>query len=396
MKIFEILFLLNWLFPIFTGSFAMALDSGEEVIQKSNTKYLSGRVHAMLAERLTGVTRCSLSTQNELLSHFNTFPKYTEDKTILEDLVSFYHKTYQQADFCLKSLNAGEIHFHNLERNRFSAYYSLAHKACRTASDINRNYDGVICTTRFSQVLLDLNPHCISTQVPFDPKYHDSFICMAGDILIGKKLYEFFQNPYDQFFEIKEFLHRYWDLAHQALASNSEIEMYDIFNVGKSDTYETRLRFLSVMTFLLASTKSTSPYIKGFQDFIWRTHVLKTGNAKEAVDLFIKFRGITDEFKTVNGLLMEKKAKITVIKQDIRTVNRHNMMASFLACNYRDHSQAIRKILPLAMGYAYESYDFISHLKEHISLEQSLGNFKTDVRRYSVGVNTGERFCSFR
>ncbi|OYZ10662.1 MAG: hypothetical protein B7Y39_19980 [Bdellovibrio sp. 28-41-41] len=85
-----------------------------------------------------------------------------------------------------------------------------------------------------------------------------------------------------------------------------------------------------------------------------------------------------------------------VLKQDITDINRHNLMASFLACNYRDSGVTIRKILPMTLGYAYESLDFISHLKEHDTLEQAIGNFKTDTNRYDTGVNIGERFCSFR
>lgn len=395
MKVYKLLFLKSWLLVTMFCSLSFAQSSAEEVLQKSNVKYLSGRVYAMLAERLLGVTRCSFAIQNDLLTSFKKFPKYTEDQAVLEDLISLYYKTYQVGGNCQISMNSGENTFHDRERTKFSGYFSVARKLCNALPSIDRNYNDVACESQLSQILSDLNPHCISTQVPFDPKYHDSFICMAGDILIGKKLYEFFPDPYDQFTEIKSFLLSYWNKAHQALTTNTTLELYSVFKDDKTDSYRTRLRFLSVMTFLLASTKSTSPYIKGFQDYIWRTHVLKTGNAKEAVDLFVKFRSITDEFKTIHTIIEQKKIKVNVLGQDMRAINRHNMMAMFLACNYQGQAKIIRKGLPLASGYAYESFDFLSHIKEHDTFEQALENFKTDTNRYDTGVSIGEKFCSF-
>ncbi|MCB0369498.1 MAG: hypothetical protein KDD45_08620, partial [Bdellovibrionales bacterium] len=44
------------------------------------------------------------------------------------------------------------------------------------------------------------------------------------------------------------------------------------------------------------------------------------------------------------------------------------------------------------LGYAYESLDFISHLKEGDTLKESIQNFKTDTRRYKLGVKLGYAF----
>jgi hypothetical protein len=217
---------------------------------------------------------------------------------------------------------------------------------------------------------------------------------MVGDILIGKLLSEFFADPADQVLEIKTFFRHYWNQSQLLPIGGQTLELYSIFKKDKTDDYQTRHRFLAIMTFLLASTKSTSPYIKGFQDNIWRSYLLKTGDAKKSVALFNDFRGITDEFKTIHNIILSKKSPVTMLNQDIRHINRHNSMAMFLSCHYIKKGKAARRALPVALGYAYESFDFHSHLKDGDTFKQAKENFATDTKRYRTGVKAGEQFCS--
>jgi hypothetical protein len=400
MKTLKYLFFQSWLLLLLVGvSFPAQSQTKEEIIiQNSNIKFLSGRVYAMLNSRIQGVADCDVATQNSFLSEFKTLPKFTEDKNVLERAVSLYYKSYQKSGKCQISLNAAEMRFHSSERKMFvfSAYYKSVRPACNFPLSVEMAYNDVPCADELSQILSDLNPHCISTQVPFDPKFFDSFICMVGDIMIGKFLYGTFPNPKDQLTEIKTFLHSYWNQSHSDNTQGKKTELYDVFGIGKLDDYKTRARFLGVMTFLLASTKSTSPYIKGFQDYIWRRHVLKTGDAKTAVELFLGFRSITDEFKHVNSIILSKKFKITLLNQDVNDLNRHNIMAMFLSCHYVTKSKKVRKGLPLALGYSYEAMDFISHIvKDGDTFKQATENFSQDTNRYDMGVEIGVTFCTF-
>jgi hypothetical protein len=77
--------------------------------------------------------------------------------------------------------------------------------------------------------------------------------------------------------------------------------------------------------------------------------------------------------------------------------NRHDYMAAYLACHYRQENRLIRESLPILLGYAYESFDFKSHMiDDHDSFKAAKENFVTDTTRYRTGTYWGYQFCEMK
>lgn len=383
--------ILGWLL-LFFCSLSFAEKTSIEILSENNYKVLSGRVYAMLSYRFQKLNLCSLNYHRSFYDQYKNLKKYTDSPDEAAKYLQLYYDSYQVDKDCKKVLDEGELMFHRMERRNFSSFYLTVDKSCSSKKSSDFVYEGSNCKNELRKVLQDLNPHCISTQIDYNQKYKDSFECMVGDYLIGKILYHSFSTPEEYIKHTKEFFLNYWNLSYSE--QSKPIELYDIYKLNQSDTLPVRKTFLATITMLLASTQSLSPYIKGFHDYFWRRKLFDSHNALASVQLFNSSKLLVDEFGTIHRLIQSKQKNILFLGQPINALNRHNYMATFLTCQYRDQPEPIKKGLPLLLGYAYESLDFISHIiKEGDTLEQATDNFTVDTNRYKLGVKLGDTFC---
>lgn len=386
---------LGWLFFIlFTSFSSLAARPAEEVLSESNYKVLSGRIYIMLKYRLQGLNSCDFENHNELYHAFKKLSVYSEKKEDVLRYLDLYYQSYKTTDACKKSLDLEELKFHTKEREKFKSFYFFIDSLCEKDKSANAIYEARTCKSELKRILTELNPHCISTQVDYDKKFHDNFECMVGDILIGRYLYTN-SVPTESFItDTKQFFLNYWNISHSKSAESDGIELYSIYKMDKVDSIELRKKFLATITMLFTSTHSLSPYLKGFQDYFWRRKLFETGESEKALEIYNSARMLIDEFRTINRIILSKKTKVTILEQPISDLNRHNFMAMFLTCHYNKQPNYIKKGLPLMLGYAYESLDFGSHLKEGDTLKLAVENFKVDTDRYKLGVKLGVSFCS--
>lgn len=382
---------LGW-FLLFSTSISFAEKSSVEILSENNYKVLSGRVYAILSYRFQKLDECPRETHQNLYDRYQKLAKYTDSKDEAVKYLQLYHDSYQTDGNCKKALDQGELMFHHMERKKFSSFYFFIDKLCSKENSSEFIYEGKDCKTELKKVLQDLNPHCISTQIDYNKKYQDNFECMVGDYLIGKILYHSYATPEEFVSKTKEFFLNYWNISFTQ--TSSPIELFNVYTLKQPDSLAIRKTFLATMTMLLASTQSLSPYIKGFHDYFWRKKLFESHDAVAAIELFNSAKLLVDEFKTIHPVIQSKQKSILFLGQPTSALNRHNYMATFLTCQYSDQPDSIRKGLPLLLGYAYESLDFISHLKEGDTLKIAADNFREDTNRYKLGVKLGYSFCS--
>lgn len=384
--------LLGW-FLFFVPHILLAEKSSIEILSENNYKVLSGRVYSMLTYRFQNLTACNSKTHSQLYSRYISLSKYTDSKEETSAYLQLYYDSYQVSSSCKAALDKAELAFHQMERKKFSSFYFFIDKFCSSPSAADYVYEGKNCKTELTKILQDLNPHCISTQISYDKKYHDNFECMVGDYLIGRFLYHSYSTPEEFITKSKEFFINYWELSYKK--RNSErLEIYSTFLNNQKDTLHLRETFLATITMLLSSTQSLSPYIKGFHDYFWRRKLFDTQNPILAVEIFNSVKLLVDEFRTINRIIQEKNKNIFWGNQPMSALNRHNYMSAFLACHYQHQPKTIQKGLPLMLGYAYESLDFIDHIKnDGDSFKIAYENFRVDTNRYKSGVKSGYTFC---
>lgn len=362
-------------------------------LTQQNYRVLSGRIHKILEYRFSNLNQCSNSKINTLNSQFRSLPAYShEQKQVLKHL-SIYFESYQVEINCLKSLNSNEYQFYTLERSKFKLVQNFISTFCAEKDSTNAFVNDKKCSSSIEKVIADLDPHCVSVQVPNNDNKYDAFPCMAGDFLGGRNLVS--NTSWQSFLQNNQsFLNTFRALVNDPNSKKTGIDLWEIFKAHRPDSPELREEFLSSLNFYFSSFHSASSYIRGFHDHIWRFILFKTKSAESTLNYFIHSRLLVDEFRTLNTWSDKNQIPLRFSGITMQNKNRHNYMAAFLACHYRDKGFLVRESLPVVLGYAYETFDFKSHyVDENLSFKESKDNFITDTDRYRTGVYWGYRFC---
>ncbi|MEK6774431.1 MAG: hypothetical protein AABY64_10845 [Bdellovibrionota bacterium] len=385
----------RWLFLVLSliilNSKANALSVTEKLTEQ-NYRTLSGRIRAILEVRFQGLSACESKIQNSFQERFNSTHYYSNKKSDVLNVLDLYLDSLRLGKNCRASLDSAEMKFHQLERKKFSAIHASVDLLCNENKSLINPSEKTKCKTAVAEVIRDLDPHCMSVQVPNPKEYYDGLPCLSGDNLIGKFLYDS-KNPDLVESEIRSFVERYKFALQNAEKRKNGIELYNEFLGPQQDTTLNRKRFLAVVALLTSSTSAYGSYIEGYHDEMWRMTLFATQNSEKALDIFNKVRILVDDFRTLREWSIEQKFNITVAAQNIRSINRHDYMSAFLACYYNDRSAIIQKWFPLILGYAYESFDFITHLRQGDTVEEARASFSRDTRRYREGMAWGTAFC---
>lgn len=363
-----------------------------------NYRVLSGRIHKILEYRFSSVNQCSVETQRTLKTRFEKLPLYSDNLEIVLEFLSLYSDSLNVEKNCLITLDKNERGFKNFERQRFSSVHNTLDTICASSKkdNIDTGDTGSIdrnCYFKFQQVFSDLDPHCVSFQVPNFTNSVDPFPCMMADYMIGRSMVS--DTSWEYYIQNTA---RFMDQFREAFARPNiraqGINLWEIFLGSRKDTPALREEFLAQLNFFFSSSQSASSYIRGFHDHIWQFVLRKTKSPSVTLDYFLSTRIKINEFQTVYKWALQNNYPMNIQGIQMAGKNRHNFMAAFLACHYRNENSAFFESLPVLLGYAYETYDFKSHVSDDKdSFEVAKENFITDTNRYRTGVYWGYRFC---
>jgi hypothetical protein len=362
-----------------------------------NQRVLSGRIHKILESRLTGLNSCPANIQSDLETEFKNLPVYSDQREIVLKTLNLYLRSYVAVPIgCQKALNEAEQKFHQQERQKFSSIENVMTRFCKVTESETSVQTERACKLKIQQVFAELDPHCVSRQVPNASNTYDPFPCLAADYLVGKSLVN--DKTWKSFLSLNQgFLINLREALNQPEARTNGVDLLQVYLQDNPDRPDLRENFLAEIDFYLSSFHSASSYIRGFHDHIWSFVLFKTNSAEQALDYFMTSRLIVDQYRTLNRWAEKMHIEFNIHGIEMKKKNRHDYMAAYLACHYRRENRLIRESLPILLGYAYESFDFKSHMiDDHDSFKAAKENFVTDTTRYRTGTYWGYQFCEMK
>lgn len=378
-------------------SFAFAQnqqDTDVVVVAKltaQNHRVLSGRFHKILEFRLRSLSQCDFETHAALDGRFRKLESSSPERAEVAATLQLYLDSYGVSSACRQKLDRAEARFHKAERRVFKPLNGLIAAMC--VSEFGSGMREVDCRSRLLRVFSELDPNCISVQVDNPLGVYDGFPCMAGDYMVGRDL--------SKDTTVQSFVHEtrvFLQAVRLALSDRDlrarGIELYSLYLGRREDSAQLRARFLALITMLNASTHSLTSYTQGHHHHFARETLFKTRSAQSAIDAFVGTRLLTDEYRTLFRWAGDRGVESSILTQKTQDMNRHNYMAAYLACRYREEPKFIRESLPKLLGLAYETFDFASHIREGMSLGEAWAAMKMDIRRYREGVDWGLEFCT--
>ena len=359
-------------------------------------KILTLRVQEMINYRAEGLNNClaankgytQLDHQNykNLISSYRR-GKYATQQEILNKALELLAET-QNHRKCASEIAAADLKLKNIQQKKFKIPMQTAKASCALA--LNRSKT---CLKNVTAILKDLDPFCVTQNSADFFGVKDGNACMAGDRLLGKVLRrknDPTQNKLTQFLDDL-------DLTITKAPKNSNVDMWKVFLMHNQDSAANRKQFLAIMTFFYYGLGSAGGYIDGVADYYWFSGIKE---AKEAEEIFGEFFSVRQKIDRY-GFLIHKKGKALNLRYSFKHValkgmNRHDYMAMFMSCHFKGYGQREAKFIPEILGFGYESLDFVSHIKEDVSIKDSVRNFRTDTSRYTVGSTLGLGFCNYK
>lgn len=360
------------------------------------SKILMMRVQEIITYRKQGLELClkarkGYTTQmhqdftSELRSY--TQGKFRTNQEIVEKALDVLSLT-ENHSHCSEEINAADAKLKSIQQSKFNVPMKTAKALCVLAV-----HKSGTCYKNVSAILTQLDPFCVTQNSEDIFGVKDSNACMAGDRLLGKTLRQKY-DPDQRL--ISNFL-----TSLEAMIGTSKkyatIDLWTLFLKNYADNAYNRKKFLALMAFFYYSLGSAGGYVDGIADHYW-SEAFKDGNHPDKV--FAEFYSMKQKLDWYRTLIRTKaeplKIKFTFNKIATEGLNRHDYMAMFLACHFRPYGNINAKIIPDILGFGYESLDMVSHLKEGVSLKNSINNFNRDTGRYTVGSSIGEAFCALK
>ena len=289
---------------------------------------------------------------------------------------------------CAKLIKAAEESIIEEEREQFrTAEVSLA-----TVGTLTHNDD-------LNFILIELDPRCDKAALPdYKTGHADTNPCTAGYAMVLKRMKDSGKEIFPSYLESAAEIDLYLGQLQAQVSSaplNGEISLLNLNSHNPVGEASLRLRQLSNLAFLFTSYGSRIGMSSPYGDAFWMMPLKGNGSLFSGYAQYFNFMNRKDQFYQILREAKSKKLKIKMSNVIVNEWNRHNYMAAFLACEY--HQRGLGKLahlIPDALGIAYESNDFISHLKDGVSFNNSVQNFKEDTARYREGSAFGEKYCS--
>jgi hypothetical protein len=368
-----------------------AAHAAEDVaaqLQEHRTEVLGGRVFDLAQARLSGLSdkSCSAISPN-LLSRKNRLgslrPK-AESETA--EWLELYNDSKKVNGECKIALDKSEQRFEKSERKSFRALKVMVVPFCATTGP----FLAAKCVAQLKNLVADLDPHCVKASAKTMDGVYSTNPCYAADIMIARKL----RQPRDpRLVEIKEFTDRFSEAIQTAPPGPGQLDLWEVYRNGRASSADLREKFLATITMGLTSSRSSGDHVDGFAEVYWKSALQETNDAYEALTAFQRIKTLVDRIDTLIKWAATEKIELKVGNKSLKGMIRHDYMAAYLGCHYRNASALYHSFLPRLLGDGYESLDFKSHLEEKWTLKQATENFRTDTRRYKTGSAWGFSFC---
>ncbi len=384
-----------FLLPFFLAT-ALAGDTPE--LESYRVRVLYTRVHNVLAHRQAALNECAARAPSSLLFDFNAAlktelarPASQASGESLAELLALMQETlyWQKPERCQNELSKYDGLLWRRERAKFQsgALFVVEGSVCLVGFGLGRGTD---CVKTIQKLRADLDPHC-AVEVAADRNgATETNPCFAGDRMVNQALWQSGHGRDKVFAEIDSFLWSFYHAVEQA-APGAMLDYASFYRLGD------RKLLLGLLAFFSASSTSTSGYVDGFGEHVWREALWRGERPQSIITRYHDLKRRKDLYRDLLAMSAKKSLRLTLAgtATDLTEANRHDFMAAFLACHYRASGQvAASKLLPRFLGYGYESLDFVSHIKNGVSLSRSLDNFDEDTDRYSRATRWGSRYCS--
>lgn len=248
----------------------------------------------------------------------------------------------------------------------------------------------VPCQIIMQKIFTDLEPRCNKVSIAnLDTGYIDANPCYAGGKLAINSLPK---NSWGRNKTIDIFLTNLWSQVQKS-ESNDQIDLYEVY--GHSLNQANPKEFLAIMTFLLTAKNIGAGTIDDFTSYRFSQLMKQRTKANIVLAELVEMKEIKNSYVAIQKWANQKKITFKIKEQKIKADDRHRMMGIFLACHFNNKLGASvpTQMFPILLGVAYESMDFISHMKEGTSFKKSMENFLQDVNKYKEAAFFAQKFC---
>ncbi|QLY24245.1 hypothetical protein [Bdellovibrio sp. KM01] len=233
----------------------------------------------------------------------------------------------------------------------------------------------------------ELSPACfpVASKGSFQEKENNA--CFAGDRMIMKDLE---QQSLSVHADTLKFANELFLTANTAKSQDS-IDLFNVYlKVARPDV---KKMFTLLAAFSTSGNSGLTGWLQGVED----AALVKDLNdrALSATEVYSNFKFLQAakmSYQVFRQISDEKKLKLTLFGNSFDKWNRHNVIAAYLGCREQGaEEQVVANVSRIGLGY--ESKDFIAHLRQGISWNSSVANFKQDTQRYRDGALLGYQAC---
>lgn len=363
-------------------TFILVMSSAfADKVEEFQSKILYKRVREVLDYRVNELRSCRSVDQHFINDYQNALKtKYSSQGERLETFLNLLGET-QRFSGCAAAIQTGDKKLNDLQRRKLKLPMAAAKAVCLT----NRK-----CLDRVNLIIKELDPFCATQNSPNLFGNQDPNPCMAGDRLLGKTIRR--SNDPGQNFMGKFLFTLEGKL--KAAKVGAKIDLWSHYLTLAKDTPVGRKKFLALMTFFYYSLGTAGGYIDGIGDWMWWSPFNEFETPASVFREFYSSRQKADWYRNLTKIRDSKNITLLMNGRNVQAMNRHDFMATFLACHYKEQGELISKLLPNFLGFGYESLDFVSHIKGKVKLSVSIDNFTRDTSRYVEGTRWGRAFCA--
>ncbi|MBC7690794.1 MAG: hypothetical protein H7222_03425 [Methylotenera sp.] len=381
--------LINFATPLAHAEAAIPEAAVRTGIEDYRRSILFARVARIVEARERALQECRATVpESALISEIETLhsaakdfgSRGTEGLLALMKAYALTSKIKQSKSSCGKKISEADLNLLENDRKKFSGL--------RTAARLLTPSQFQIAPSEW--LFMELDPWCASDVQPNYNGERDGNPCFAGEHPILGALRDPANRKtatyFDSAMETDGFLSR---LAEAAEGPARVLPLEKLFSPGLS-----RRALLAIMTYLYAAGTSELGWVDGFGESFWRTALDQGASPRTALSQYLSWLNRKDAYVVLRKKLHSRGQSLQLLSQNVEAWNHHEFISAFLACNYESRGDdLLARTVPEALGVAYESRDFASHLREQVGFRRSTESFITDVRRHQTGGHFGRTAC---